>query len=198
MRATRTLTQLATAVALTAALTGVAACGADKDSGAKAGSSGGDGTTAPTKGGGSDTASGGAIDVCTKVTDDEIAKIVGSAVTREEIPGGGCSFSQDDLRAPSISLNSSAFDEGTGGFDGAVSGVSGVIQGDGGGPLDGVGDEAYAKTGTTPGGSSQQGGGVVHVGGNLFQVTVLQGNGLSAEVVKGLVVDTLNLVATKV
>jgi hypothetical protein len=155
------------------------------------------GSSSSANGDETDTASGGLIDICTQVSEAEIAAILGSPVTSEAVPGGGCTYSQEDVRAAGISLASSAYDEGTGGFDAAVSGVSGTIEGTAGGPVDGVGDEAYVKTGTVFGGSSQQGGGVVHVGANLFQVTLTQAKGLSAAAVNALVVDALKLAATK-
>lgn len=191
MRANRTLTTIALLAALT---TGLTACGSDDKS-----SSSGDksnGTSAPSTDP-TDETDTSTSDICEVVTDDEIKAIVGAKVTRKEIPGGGCSFDQEDLRAAGISLNTSPYDESTGGFEAAISGVSATLDGDAGGPVDGIGDEAYAKTGTAMGGSSQQGGGLVHVGDILVQVTVIQGEGLSAEKVQAMVVDTLNLVASK-
>lgn len=194
MRPTRTLTRLAVAVALVGALGTLAACGSD-DSGTPTGTPT-DGTSAPS-GDETDTASGGLVDICTKVTDDEVADLVGGPVTRKDVPGGGCTFDQEDPKAFSVSLSSSALDPGNGGFEGAVTGVSSQFEGDGGGALDGVGDQAYAKTGTVMGSGTLKGGGLVLVGGTLVQVTVLQGNELPAEKVQAVVVDTLNLVATK-
>jgi hypothetical protein len=130
------------------------------------------------------------------VSDADIAEILGAPVTREEIPGGGCSFSSEDVRAPSLSLASSAYDQSTGGFDAATSGVSAVIGGSAGGPVSGIGDEAYVKTGTT-GGENQQAGGVVHAGDTLVQATLIQAKGLPAEKVKAYVVDALRLAADK-
>ncbi|RNL65054.1 DUF3558 domain-containing protein [Nocardioides marmoriginsengisoli] len=191
MRANRTLTTLALLAAVTTGLTG---CGSDdksSDSGKP-----NTGTVAPTDDKTDETDSS-TSDICAAVTDDEIEAIVGAPITREEIPGGGCTFNQEDLRAAGISLNTTPYDESTGGFDAAISGVSATLDGTGGGPVDGIGEEAYVKTGTAMGGSSQQGGGLVHVGNILVQVTVIQGAGLSAEKVEAMVVDTLKLVAEK-
>lgn len=155
--------------------------------------------TGPTGSGAEDeagSAPAALVDVCTQVTDAEIAEILDEQVTRDDVPGGGCSFSSDDPRDPTISLNTSAFDESAGGFEGATFGVSAMLQGDGGELLTDVGEEAYVKTGTT-GGDNQQGGGVVHLGAAVVQVTLIQGTGVPAAQVRGLVVDTLRLAASK-
>lgn len=136
-----------------------------------------------------------AIDVCSLVTADEIGAIVGGAVTASEVPGGGCSFDQDDPRAPSVALGVTPYDESTGGLEGAKSGVSAVIDGT---PADvDLGDGAFVVVGTTMGGDSQQGGGAVHVGGSIVQVTYLQSTGLTADEVTTQVTDLLTLVASK-
>lgn len=200
MRSSRRRTRLAAALGTALALAVLAGCGGSDSDDSKADAPGSPASTSTVllgSGDETDTASGGLIDICTEVSEAEIAAIVGGPVTREAVPGGGCNFSQEDARAVGISLASSAYDEGTGGFDAAVSGVSGTIEGSTGGPVDGIGEEAYAKTGTVFGGSNQQGGGVVHVGANLFQVTLTQAKGLSATAVRAIVVDTLTLVATK-
>lgn len=197
MRSSRVLTRVA-AVALVAALGTMSACGSDDSSDA---TDSGDTSSSGNPAAGddeTDTASGGLIDICTLVTDEEIGEILGGPVTREEIPGGGCSFDQEDLRAPSVDLNSSVLDEGNGGFDGSVSGLSAQFEGEPGAAVDGIGDQAYAETGTVMGGENQQGGGLVRVGSSLFQVGLVQGVGLSADEVQTLVVNTLTLMATKV
>ncbi|CAN5587351.1 hypothetical protein BH11ACT8_BH11ACT8_08470 [soil metagenome] len=142
-----------------------------------------------------DTGSGEVADICTLVTAEEIGDVVGGTVTSEEVPGGGCSFSQDDPRAPSVSLSTTPYDEGNGGLEGAKAGVGGVI--DGTVPDLDVGDGAFLVVGPALGGDNEQGGGAVHLGASLVQVTLTQGNGLSTEVVTGLVTDVLTLVASK-
>ncbi|MET3960444.1 hypothetical protein ABIE44_000378 [Marmoricola sp. OAE513] len=196
MRTQVSLPRLLSTAALIGALATVSACGSDDgDKGSDSSST--DGTTAPTGDDETDTASGGLIDVCTEITADEAGAIVGGTVTHEDVPGGGCNFAQDDPRKPSVSFTATAYDDANGGFEAAITGVSGVLQGDGGGPVDGVGEEAYVKTGTT-GGENQQGGGLVRVGGTLVQVTYLQGDGQSADVVKEKVVAALTLAAGKI
>jgi len=200
MRSIRTLTQLATAVALVGALGSLSACGSDDtDTGSTPTGTATDGTSAPS-GDETDAASGGLVDVCAKVTADEISALLGGPVTSKETPFDGCNFSnEDDPRATSVSLSPSVVDEGAGGFAGSVSGVNGVLQGDAGGPVDAVGDEAYAKTGTFGGSELIRGSGLVRVGTTVVQVDVSPDarKNLSATDVQALVVDTLNLVATK-
>jgi hypothetical protein len=195
MRLPRTLST----VAVLAALITLSACGSDDEpsSGDPDTSTVAPNSDAPSTDPADDETDTATSDACTIVTDDEISGIVGGKVTREAVPGGGCTFNQEDARAVSISLNTSAYDEGTGGFDGAVTGMSAQFEGAPGAAVDGVGDEAFAKTGTTMGGSNQQAGGIVHVGGTLVQVTLIQGNGLSADKVKAIVIDALKLVASK-
>lgn len=137
------------------------------------------------------------LDICATVTPEEIGAILGGPVTRKDVPGGGCDFSQDDLRAPSATLVASSYDEGTGGFDGAVTGIKGVLEGTDDQAVEGIGTEAFIATGTAMGGENQQASGVVHVGDSLVQVTVVQGKGLPADQVRGLVRDLLALSAGK-
>ncbi|MFL6159018.1 MAG: hypothetical protein ACJ72D_23265 [Marmoricola sp.] len=193
MRPNRTLTTMATALALTAALGGLAACGSDDSKNA----SDAPGSTTAPKNDETEKSSGGLVDICTKVTDEEIATVLGGPVTREEVPGGGCTFNQEDPRDPSLSLSSSAYDEGNGGFEGATAGVSSVLQGPDGGPVDGIGEEAYVKAGTT-GGETLKGGGIAHVGGTLVQVTYLQSGDMTADAVKQKVVAALTLAVGKI
>lgn len=164
-------------------------CGSQGDAPAPAagGGSGGSPAAGPAK----------AIDICAKVTPEEIAAILGGPVTRKDVPGGGCDFSQDDPRAPSVGLAGSSYDEGTGGFDGAVTGIKGVLEGTDDQAVEGVGTEAFIATGTAMGGENQQASGVVHVGDSLVQVTVIQGKGLPADQVRGLARDLLALSASK-
>lgn len=191
MRVHRTLTS----IAVIAALIGLTGCGSDDKESSTSGDTG-TSTTAPSEEP-SDSEDSSTSDICTAVTDDEISGILGSPVTRQEVPGGGCNFTQNDPRAASVVLNTTPFDESNGGFDGAVSGVSAVLEGDAGEEVPGVGDEAFVKTGSMLSGSATNGAGVVHIGGIVVQVTLIQGEGLAAGKVKGLVVDTLKLIADK-
>lgn len=187
-------THLVATTLLIGGLGGLAACGSDGDAPKNAESAP---ASTATNGGEETPATSGPTDVCTLVTDAEIGAVLGSPVTRRDQPGGGCSFDQEDLSAASVALNTSAFTPSNGGYDAALSGVSMVISGKDGAAVDGIGDEAFVKTGTTMGGENQQGGGVVHLGSIIVQVTVLQGRGLSADAVRALVVDTLRLAASK-
>lgn len=145
-----------------------------------------------------DTASGGLIDICTKVTDAEISALLGGPVTSEDVPGGGCNFSdEDNPRAASVQLTSSLLNEGAGGFEGSVAGISAVLQGSPGAPLDGVGDQAFVKVGTFASSEFVRGSGLVRVGSTVFQVDLSPNQGTSAKEVQAIMVDTLNLIATK-
>lgn len=186
-----------TSIAVLAALVALSSCGSD-DADPPAGSS--DPTTSTSTGASddeTDASSGGLVDICTAITVADVAAITGAPVTVEDVPGGGCNFEQEDPRAPSVSFFSSAYDEGNGGFDGAVAGVTGVLQDSVGGEVSGIGDRAFVATGQNPGGSAHQGAGLVLVGGTLTQVGVQQGNDLSQAKVKAMIEDAVKLVASK-
>ncbi len=193
MRATRPLTTLAVLAALATAT----ACGSD--AGESPTGSGTDDTTLPT---GQDEVA--VLDVCTLVTAEEVAALVGGTVTKQDQPGGGCGFSQEDPRAASLAFVATAFDEGTGGFDegtggfdGAASGVSATIDGTDDQEVPGVGTQAVVSVGSLMGGDNKQAGGLVHLGSSLVQVTLIQAEGLEAEAVRTIAIDALKLVASK-
>lgn len=184
MRATRTLTT----VALLAALASLTACGAEETPTAEVT----DGTTLPT--GEDDTA---VLDICMLLTEAEVGEVVGGAVTKQDQPGGGCAFDQEDPRATSLAFAATPYDEGTGGFDGAVSGVTALIDGTDDQEVPGVGTRALVAVGTMMGGDAQKAAGLVHVADSLVQVTLLQGGTLSADAVRTIAIDALELVAGK-
>ena len=132
-----------------------------------------------------------ALDACTVLSVDEVGTILGGTVTAEEVPGGGCSFDQEDPRAPSTSI--SGVVGAGGGFDASKGGnvTSGEVE-----DVAGVGDGAWVAIGTT-GGDNQQGQGVAAVGDQLINVAVIQGNGLDAAAVRTMTVDLLTLAASK-
>jgi hypothetical protein len=178
--------------ALTLALAlAVAGCGGD---------SGADGAGASEPSGDAGDSSAGepagtedAVDVCALVTAEQVGAVLGATVTLSEVPGGGCTFGQEDPRATSVALSSSVVDEAAGGFDGAVSGVTAVVEGE---PVDvPVGDRGLLVVGPAFGGESDQGGGLVQIGSTLVQVTLLQGGDLSADEVGALTTDVLQLAA---
>lgn len=191
MRLTRSVVPAAALLLLTA----TAGCGGDDEP--ASGSPAPGASTSQAGGGETDSPSGGLTDICPEITEAEVAAIVGAAVTVEEVPGGGCNFEQEDPRATSISFATNVEDPAAGGFDGAVTGLSGTFDDAQGAEVPGVGDRAYAATGTVFGGESQQGGGLVLVGSARIQVQVAQSTGLSAAKVKALVVAALELAASK-
>lgn len=190
---------LALVVTGSLAVVGLVGCGDDSSS--KDTSKGVSATSVTSNDAGdtSDTASSGsgdekAVDVCTQLTADEVGAILGGVVTAEDVPGGGCNFSQDDPRAPSVAFNTSS-ESDAGGFETATYGVTSVIEGDKE-SVD-IGDQAIVVIGTALGGSNQQGGGLTQVGDSLVQVTLTQGTGLAAEQVKGLTTQLVQLAADK-
>lgn len=184
-------------VAALAMLATAAGCGGDDEP--ASGSTAPGATTSAAGGGETDSPSGGLTDICTVLTEAEVSSLLGGPVTVEEVPGGGCNFSnEDDPRATSVQVTSSVVDEGAGGFEGSVAGISGVLQGDDGEALAGVGDQAYVKTGTFGGGSELvRGSGLVRVGSTVVQVDLSPEQGTSGAKVRSIVVDTLTLIATK-
>jgi len=152
-------------------------------------------TTAPTSDSGGKP-EGAAVDVCKKITAADVSAIVGGTVTSEAIPGGGCRFPQDDVRAPTASFDSSSSSVANGTYDSAKYGVTATIKGDVK-DLDGVGDKAFVVIGTSPGGSMPQGGGLVQVGPTLVQVTLIEGSDMSKEDVETMTTKLLELAAAK-
>jgi hypothetical protein len=147
---------------------------------------------APDAAGGS---GGGVLDICSLVTTDDMEAVLGASTTLAPVPGGGCSFNQDDPRAASVSLGAMELDEANGGFDGALSGVTALIEGE---VVDvDLGDRAIVVVGPSFGGTSEQGGGLIGLGSTLVQVTVVQASEMSADAVSTLVTDVLALVASQ-
>lgn len=191
--------RISAAAVVAASLVGMAGCGSSSSASSDTTSGSNGATTTAANGGstnGGNDKGGAAVDVCKKITPAEVSAIVGGAVKVEAVPGGGCRFSQDDVRAPTAAFDSTSFTGGAADFDSAKSGVTGTISGT---PKDlsGVGDKAVVVVGTSMGGSNQQGGGLVAAGDGLAQVTVTQGNGLSAADVEAMTTKLLSLAASK-
>ena len=128
-----------------------------------------------------------------------MSEALGGTVTAQEIPGGGCNFSQaDDPRAASAALNETTVDDFAGGFEGTRTGVTSIVEGEVE-DLDGVGDEAFVVVGSGAGGMGGGviGAGAVLIGDTVVQVTVLQAADLSEDDVKALTVAVLELVGSK-
>jgi len=179
-----------TTLAVLAALTTVVGCGSEKDESPSGTES--DGTSLPT---GQDEAA--MLEICTLLTEAEVAALVGGAVTQEDQPGGGCAFNQEDPRATSLAFAVTPYDEGTGGFDGASTGMSASFDGTDDQEVTGVGTEALVSVGTSMGSETLKAGGLVHVGSSLVQVTLFQATGLNADAVRAIAIDALELVAGK-
>jgi hypothetical protein len=141
----------------------------------------------------------GPLGICELITAEEMSDVLGGAVAAEEIPGGGCNFSQDaDPRAASAALNETTVDDFAGGFEGTRTGVSAIVEGDVE-DLEGVGDDAFVVAGSGAGGMGGGviGAGAVLIGETVVQVTLLQAADLSAEDVKALTIAVLELIGSK-
>jgi len=193
MSLTRSLALLAVLGTLT-----LSACGDDDDGGSAgdtSSESSNETTSDATDDEGSDEPSG-PLDICSKLTADEVSETLAATVTAEDIPGGGCNFSQENPRAASTAINEVTVGDFAGGFEGVRTGVTSVIEGEVE-TLDGVGDDAFVVVGPTPGGTAAAGAGAVLLGETVVQITVLQGVDLSDEEVRELTTGMLSLVASK-
>ncbi|MEI5674636.1 MULTISPECIES: hypothetical protein [unclassified Nocardioides] len=170
-----------------AALAVLTSCGGDDSSGSSAADAPGDGGSGSSE----------LVDVCSQVSAEDVGEVLGATVTTTEVPGGGCSFHQEDPRAVSASLVATPYDEGSGGMDGTRQGVTSLLDGATAETLDGVGDDAFVAVGTALGGENQQGGGAVLLDGTTVQVSVLQAEDLPADDVRALTVDLLTLVGER-
>jgi hypothetical protein len=175
-------------LALTLSLSGLAGCGGDD--------SGDDDVAAPDISTTSGSEPDAQVDVCGQVSDEEVALIVGAAVSGTTI-GTGCTFNPvEDPRAPTVQIATMPYDEGDGGLDNAKAGIAAVVDGT---PEDvsDLGDAAFVVVGTSMDGDYQQGSGGVLLGATLAQVTVIQGNGMTADDVRRLTLDLMSLAASK-
>lgn len=156
--------------------------------------------TKPAEGSGDDegddepAAAGGGI--CAVLSEAEVGAVLGGTITGSAIPGGGCSFSQDNPDSPAATVSDVAFAEMTGGMDGAKANATSAVEGD---PEDltGIGTAAFVVTGTSFGGTDLQGAGAVRVGDRLIIVQLAQSKGLSRAKVRALVVNLLKLAVTE-
>ena len=135
-----------------------------------------------------------AIDVCTVLTAEQVGAALGGTVTAEEIPGGGCNFSNaDDPRSPSAAFNQSTVDDVAGGFEGTRQGVTSIVEGEVQ-DLPDVGDDAFFVVGPALGSTSITGSGAVLLGDQVVQLTLLQSQELTEPEVGQLTIDVLTLV----
>lgn len=144
------------------------------------------------------SSSDAAADVCAMIAEGEVGALVGGTVTVESDSGGGCTFNQEDLRAPAISFNTSdvGSDNTDGTFNAARVGAFATLTDPTKEDPD-IGDYSVVASGTIAGGESQAGVGLVQVGPTLVQVTVLQGTGMDAAAVLAMSTQALTLAASK-
>lgn len=195
-------------VAALAALTGttLTACGSDEAAstttaadGATTQPAGSDDSATEDAADDSSTGTGDeAVDVCTELTPEEVGAIVGGTVTVESDPGGGCSFDQEDPRAPSVSFATTDVgnDDTDGTFNESRVGAFGTLT-DPTSENPPIGDYAAVASGTL-GGDNQQGVGLAQEGSTLVQVTLVQGNGLDGAAVRTMTAAALTLAVSKV
>ncbi len=141
----------------------------------------------------------GPFGICGLITAEEMGDVLGGPVVAQEIPGGGCNFTQNaDPRAASAALNETTVDDFAGGFEGTRSGVTAVVEGEVE-DLEGVGDEAFVVAGSGTGGmgASVIGAGAVLIGDTVVQVTLLQAAEMSEDDVKQLTIAVLELIGSK-
>ncbi|MGY0235866.1 hypothetical protein [Longispora urticae] len=139
-----------------------------------------------------------AFDPCKVLTVADVGAILGGPVTMKETPGGGCQFDQEDPRAPSFGITKAMPADQGGGIASSKLGAEGTIDGKAE-TLSGVGEAAYVVVGrgkAIPSESVQAAGGV-QVKGQLVDVTLIQGNKLSAAAVTKMIKDVLALIAAK-
>lgn len=135
-----------------------------------------------------------AVDVCATLTPEQVGAALGGTVTAEEIPGGGCNFSNtDDPRAPSAAINVSPVNDFAGGFEGTRQGITSVVDGEVQ-DLPDVGDGAFFVIGSALGGTSNSGAGAVLLGDQVVQLTLLQSQELPEPEVTQMTIDVLTLV----
>jgi hypothetical protein len=145
----------------------------------------------------SDSNSDEVIEICDLVTEAEVGAIVNGTVVAEDQPGGGCGFSQDDPRAPSVAFASAQKADTTDGtFNETRYGAFAVLSNATEEEVS-AGDRAAIAIGTFGGGESQQGAGIVQVGATTVQVTVTEASGLDAAAVRELTVKSVELAAGK-
>ena len=139
-----------------------------------------------------------AFEPCTAVTDDEVAQIMGHAVTKKEDPGGGCTWgNEDDPRLASLSLSVTPADQG-GGIESSKVGTRSVLNGEAA-DTPGLGDAAYLVVGTGKEFAKEQvqAQGVIESGGQLVTVGITQLGGAAESEVQSQAGAAMALVASK-
>ncbi len=141
----------------------------------------------------------GPLGICGLITAEEMSEALGGSVVAQEIPGGGCNFTQEaDPRAASAALNETTVNDFAGGFEGTRTGVTSIVEGEVE-DLEGVGDEAFVVAGSGMGGMGGGviGAGAVLIGDTVVQVTLLQAADMSEDEVRELTKGVLVLIGSK-
>lgn len=151
----------------------LAGCGGG-DSGTDSGTDSGADTSSSSDGG--EPAAEAPADICGTVAADDVGAAMGVTVTAEDVPGGGCSYEQEDPRAASASVSTVPTTDSNGGFEAAVTGARAVLTEVEESPVSGIGDQAIILSGTFSGMGSQATTGLVDLGGYAVLVQVLGGD----------------------
>jgi hypothetical protein len=136
------------------------------------------------------------VDVCAQVSEDEVAAVVGGAVTGTTI-GTMCTFNPaTGSPAPTVQLSTMSYLEEGGGLENAKAAVRESVAGI---PEDisDLGDAAFVVVGSSLVDDRLQGTGGVLLGGTLAQVTVIWTDGLTPDDLRRLTLDLMALAASK-
>jgi hypothetical protein len=140
----------------------------------------------------SDSASVAEGDICVGIDATQVGLIVSATVTKNEVPGGGCNFAQDDPRTVSISFNTVEATSDSD-FDMTKTGAIGAGMDDPTLTDPGIGAKSVIATGTVASGSNQQAIGIMQDGDTIVTVTVAQSVGLDADQVTTMASQALSL-----
>jgi hypothetical protein len=178
-------------LALTVLLGGLAGCGGGDRPDATS-------TSASPSGAGSSVGSDptAQVDVCAQVSEDEVAGVVGGAVTGTTI-GTACTFNPaTGSEAPTVQLATMPYVEEGGGLENAKATIRQSVDGT---PEDvgDLGDAAFVVVGTSRTDGWLQGSGGVLLGGTLAQVTVVQRAGMTPDDVRRITLELMALAASK-
>lgn len=140
---------------------------------------------------------GTAFDPCTKISADDVGKIIGATLTSEVGPFDACEYDQDDPRATSVAIDTQLESELGGGFDVYKSGSKSALTDAELTDLPGIGESAFVVTGRFGDGENTQVQGAALADGVVITVNLAQGSGVSADVLVDQATQLLQLAASK-
>lgn len=187
-----------TAAAAIVLLTTLGACGGSDDT-APSSSDGASSSETSDETAGQEEDAGPAFDPCTGITPAEVEQVLGYAVIKEEVPGGGCSWgNEEDPRLASFSVTAGTDADLGGGIESAKAGTQAVLFGDAQ-DLPGLGDAAFLVVGKGKAFAkdSFQAQGVIESGGLVYTVGITQLGGATEAEVQTQASSGMELVASK-